>query len=319
MRYSTGSLSALLVLKVAPILAQDFQTILTVYPDNTCDPEGETQDLLSTSEMPTCSFGYFLPNDPPWDINEDGRTLNFYVDPSTAPEGCTVVFWEPNFDSDVQCSIPTVRVSSGSSDCIRVSHNMNHWNYGYCCGENCETYIPTSAAVTSIDGNNTTQAAAKNKKIRDVTARDVTAIKRAAPFSRPAVEKRQQEVDGCTFNPSGGREIRSFTPERLVPVTLCTQEEGCELSGTLTASFSYSQTWEIGTEVGATILEVIQASVSFSYSETYTEETSTSVTYGVTVPVGQRGYISFTPLYECYEGSFSGDNCRAVTDTDGKR
>lgn len=274
--------STLSLLALAPVvLAQEWFPILTIYPDDTCSSDGHT--LENVGEMPSCSYGIFLPPSPPWEV--EGEIVYFYVDPSSVPEGCTAVLWSPNTATDVECSVPVLRVSSGSSRCARASHNTNNFNHGYCCGDNCDTYIPSF--VPDVSANTTVN------------------------------RKRQTELDGCTFNPSSDIQVRSFAPQRIVPVALCTSEDGCEYDSTETATFSYSQTWEVGAELGATILEVVQATVTFSYSEEYGEETSASVSYTVTVPNGQAGYISFTPLYECYEGSFSGDRCRAETDSEG--
>lgn len=313
MKFSALSVLSFTLLKSTLVLGQEFFEILTIYPDDSCDPNGETHVLESPEEMPACSSGFFIPNSPPWEI--DGDILTFYADPSSAPEGCTVVFWQPNFDSDVRCSIPIAKFTSGQVGCVKASQNMNSFNYGWCCSDNCDTAIPDSIPEA---GNDT--SAIENNKVRDVTA-----VKRAAPGALLGAEsskydniaKRQTDKDGCAFTPSGDRYTLSFTPVQVVPVALCSSEEGCEYSGSQSMSFSYSQTFEISSEVGATILEVIQASVSFSYSETYTEETSTEVSYTVTVPNGQRGYISFTPTYECFDGSFAGDNCRAAVDKDG--
>lgn len=312
MKSSTLSLLAFPLLKSTLVLGQEFVEILTIYPNDQCDRNGEFHVLESPAEMPGCTFGTFIPNSPPWEIENDN--VIFYADPGSVPKDCTVALWEPNFESEVQCSIPKVTFTSERTGCVKISQNMRSFNYGYCCSDNCDQLPSLKRSVI-----NDTSAIEDNK------ARDVTAVKRAAPLARVGaknlkhdnIAKRQQEVDGCTFNPDGAIYPISVTPVQIVPVSLCTNEDGCEVTGTQSMSFSYSQTWEVGAEIGATILEVVQASVSFSYSEEYGEETSTEVSYAVNIPNGQRGYIAFTPLYECYNGAFSGNNCRAKTDSAG--
>lgn len=153
---------------------------------------------------------------------------------------------------------------------------------------------------------------------------DIAEVKRYAPFSLASIEnaivRRQTEVDGCVFHASGNEPTPvPFDPIKLLPSIGCDSDTGCDLEARHPISLSYSQTWEVGKQSGATILEVVQASVSFSDSRTYTEETSSSVAYTISLKKGQGGYMQFTPLYECFEGFFTGSNCRAATDSQGWR
>lgn len=123
----------------------------------------------------------------------------------------------------------------------------------------------------------------------------IIAVKRTAPFSLAGIEelnsKRQTEVDGCAFHANSDEPTAiPVNPIQLRPSIGCGSDAGCELATRHQISLSYSQTGEVGKESGATILEVVQVSVSFSNLRAYTEETSTSVPYAMSLDRGQGRY-----------------------------
>jgi hypothetical protein len=74
---------------------------------------------------------------------------------------------------------------------------------------------------------------------------------------------------------------------------------------------SWTNTFGVSTEVGASFAKVVFTSISFSYEYSFTEEESQSSSYSVTISFGYDVYLTWTPELECAEGSFSGtcDDC----------
>lgn len=298
MKYSTPAIVPIFLLLSQHVLAQEWFTILTIYPEGTCGQDGEKKDIEAAQEG--CSGGSYGFPDPPWDVDDTNPDLvNFYADTSTVPDDCKVIFWDRNVQTGVDCAVPRA-VFTKSYQCLKTSHYANAFNVGYCCGDRCDGIVEAKVSPPN-----------ESAPVSQVP--DVTAIKRTHPLAR-----RQVELDGCTFNPQGDMYLDSFTPAiRVAPVGICTNEEGCEYSADRSMALGYQETFGTSAEAGVNILDVVQASVSFSYSETYSETTTATVHYGVTIQNGQQGYVAFSPTYECYAGGFAGDNCQAETGKDG--
>ena len=149
-----------------------------------------------------------------------------------------------------------------------------------CCSpETCEVPIGRSTEANSV--------------------RDVTQIKRSSPFA----EKRA----ACTYESVDKTAIITYGEQRRVsPVVNCGAVD-CTDSIAISFTQTFSTSFSITTELGATILEVISASVSMS--TTWTQETSTTVetAYEGSRPAGSSGYITFQPRLECTYDSFPGN------------
>lgn len=155
-----------------------------------------------------------------------------------------------------------------------------------CCGDDaCE--VATSDAFTGTPAQPSQSASAKK-------ARDVTQVKRA-----PALEKRKHE---CSYKIKDNKKAESYIwygdQEQASPEVECGEQE-CTDGITVSYSGSASTSFTAGADMGVNLFEVISASVSFS--QTYTKEKSKSFssTYSAVRPPHSKGYITFTPKYEC--------------------
>lgn len=172
----------------------------------------------------------------------------------------------------------------------------------YCCGDGCG--IETSDSIfTKRDESSSSTLRPVSSIFTDKSSKreaapklyDVTAPKRAAPLDR--VGKRQEE---CSFEGGAEADVRYWGEQlRVSPIRNCGNADGCELSYDMSYSEMVGESWGVGSEVGATLFQVVSASVSFDYTYEESEETTRTHSIKESVPGGFSGYIVWEPLVAC--------------------
>ena len=129
--------------------------------------------------------------------------------------------------------------------------------------------------------------------------RDVTAVKRTAPLDSKRLDRRD-----CTWSSEGKTSAITYGPQvRFGPVYTCAPgTEACSQSVAITYTSSVSNSFGATVSAGVSLFQIISSSVEFT--TTYTEEQSTahSWTHDLSIPAGQKAFLTFRPKIECKHG-----------------
>jgi hypothetical protein len=258
------------------VFAQDPVVTQAIYRNqDECHLAGDSF-LLEWFQEPECRRATFSLD---WEEDVNGYYSGFMTT-DNLDDDCMVLFGEPNDASPETCGT-VYQTFSTQRSCVPTNFR-SPLNYIYCCGDDCDDYVPTVAS-------NATKRAEKKP-----APRDVTAIKRTNPLAT----KRQSE---CTFNPDEDETRMSFgDAQRVVSDLNCNSgTEQCTIESTVSLSVSHTTGFDVTSELSASLFEVVQASISFSYYTEDTSERTYETSYTATLEPGTSGYLTFTPDLEC--------------------
>lgn len=124
--------------------------------------------------------------------------------------------------------------------------------------------------------------------------RDVTEIKRAAPFS--GASKR----DACKFVKDGDT-AQTFGPQQRMSEDLpCAPDQTtCGSDYTWTTGTTITDSFNIQLTVSAEFFKVVTVELSAGYEHSVATENSYSAARHIGIEQGHTGYITFRPLYVC--------------------
>ncbi|KAL2213220.1 hypothetical protein CC79DRAFT_1362036 [Sarocladium strictum] len=299
--------------------------VLDVYNSGTItDPDTDKKvDDPEDMQLP-CSIQHLTIDD--WPQDGSGN-LKAWLDTSDVPNNCSLLVFMTDTDHNSQLDrncVSSYLSFSNRKPC--ASFNVpSTFGYTLCCGSNCGQDPVESIIAPDDDDKNTGKRAqpprpedeiiATNPTVTDSNAlksRDVTALKRAAPFNllneRQDLNARKEKCEFDTDQESGerrkyGKVLQVSPPDNCPPES----ESNCDITYTISYAEMVGSSFELGASMGANLLEVISFSVSMSvsYQESETDTYSYSKTYSV--PPGFTGYITWEPLVECVTGKLKGD------------